>query len=246
VFTAPVPPEPSDDFTIRRDPDGVPPPLAGFLTDVVQAERLREVRALAGFTRLDAPDPDDPDLVTRAPLSRDRPTWVPASEVRGEGIFLRISEQVVTAWEDRVRDHHVIREHKDAFARFRTNRYSDRLPGDFDPMRGWPEPRYVALHTLSHLLIRAIALECGYSSASLSERIYSGPPRRGRPAHPDHAARAGRRQPVLLRPAMRRAAAPRPGRLPARRRLPRMPVRLRDHLRARQPVPRPPAHRPDR
>ena len=179
VFTAPVPPEPSDDFTIRRDPDGVPPALASFLADVAQAERLREVRALAGFTRLDAPDPDDPDLVTRAPLSRDRPTWVPASEVRGEGIFLRISEQLMTAWENRVRDHDVIREHKDAFARFRTNRYSDRLPGDFDPMRGWPEPRYIALHTLSHLLIRAIALECGYSSASLSERIYSGPGRAG-------------------------------------------------------------------
>ena len=179
MFTAPVPPEPSDDFTIRRDPDGVPPALAGFLADVVQAERLREVRALAGFTRLDAPDPDDPDLVTRAPLSRDRPTWVPASEVRGEGIFLRISEQLMTAWEDRVRDNDVIREHKDAFARFRTNRYSDRLQGDFDPMRGWPEPRYIALHTLSHLLIRAIALECGYSSASLSERIYSAPGRAG-------------------------------------------------------------------
>ena len=44
-------------------------------------------------------------------------------------------------------------------------------------MYGWPGPRYIALHTLSHLLIRTIALECGYSSASLSERIYSGPDR---------------------------------------------------------------------
>ena len=29
------------------------------------------------------------------------------------------------------------------------------------------------LHTLSHLLVREIALECGYSSASITERIYS-------------------------------------------------------------------------
>jgi len=179
VFTSTVPPEPSDDFTLRRDPEGVPASLAGFFSDVVQAERLREVRALAGFTRLDAPDPEDPDLVTRAPLARDRPTWVPASEVRGEGIFLRITEPLISAWEDRVRDCDVIREHKDAFIRFRTNRYSDRLPADFDPQRGWPEPRYIALHTLSHLLIRTIALECGYNSASLSERIYSGPDRAG-------------------------------------------------------------------
>ncbi len=75
--------------------------VAGSSADVVQAERLREVRALAGFTRLDAPDPEDPDLVTRAPLARDRPTWVPASEVRGEGIFLRIERaSCMTAWED--------------------------------------------------------------------------------------------------------------------------------------------------
>jgi hypothetical protein len=49
-------------------------------------------------------------------------------------------------------------------------------------MRLWPGARYLALHTLSHLLIRAIALECGYSAASLSERIYTGTdddPRRG-------------------------------------------------------------------
>ncbi|MGH3187544.1 MAG: DrmB family protein [Streptosporangiaceae bacterium] len=180
VFTAAVPPEPNDDFTLRRDPEGVPAPLTGFLSDVVQAERLREVRALAGFTRLDAPDPEDPDLVQRAPLSRDKPTWVPASEVRGEGIFLRLDDQLMTRWEERVRDSDVVREHRDAFARFRSNRYSDRLQEpDFDPMRGWPEARFIALHTLSHLLIRAIALECGYSSASLSERIYSSPDRAG-------------------------------------------------------------------
>lgn len=33
--------------------------------------------------------------------------------------------------------------------------------------------RYVLLHTLSHLLIRQLSLECGYSGASIKERIYS-------------------------------------------------------------------------
>jgi hypothetical protein len=177
VFTALPAPDPNDDFTLRRP--GVPALLAPFLADVVQAERLREVRALTGFTRLDAPDPQDPDLVVRAPLSRGKPEWVPASEVRGEGIFLRVAELLLAEWEARVAASPVVVAHREAFARFRNNRYSDRIKTDFDPMYGWPGVRYIALHTLSHLLIRTIALECGYSSASLSERIYAGPDRAG-------------------------------------------------------------------
>ena len=164
----------TQDFTMRRDPDGVPKELAGCFRDVVQVERLREVRALVGFTRLDAPDPDDPDLVTRAPLARGDTTWVPGSEVRGEGLFLRIPEDLLSGWADRVRDSKAMREHRDAYRRFRRNRYSDRIQGNFDDMKHWPGERYLALHTLSHLLIRTIAVECGYSSASLAERIYSG------------------------------------------------------------------------
>ena len=174
IFSAERLPGAGDDFALRRDPDGVPAALAGVYADVVQAERLREVRALVGFTRLDAPDPDDPDLVTSAPLARDAPTWVPASEVRGEGIFLRLPEDLLSTWEKRVDDSPALQAHMEAYARFRRNRYSNRIAGPFDPMRLWPGARYIALHTLSHLLIRTIALECGYSSASLSERIYAG------------------------------------------------------------------------
>lgn len=174
VFAADQLPQPSDDFTLRRDPSGVPTALKGFYSDVLQVERLREARALVAFTRLDAPDPDDPDLVTTAPLSRGATSWVPAGEVRGEGVFLRVSEDLLAGWEDRVTESEAMRRHRAAYAEFRRNRYSDRIQGPFDPMRNWPGERYLALHTLSHLLIRTIALECGYSAASLSERIYAG------------------------------------------------------------------------
>jgi hypothetical protein len=36
--------------------------------------------------------------------------------------------------------------------------------------------RYVLLHTLSHALMRQLVVECGYSAASVRERIYSLPP----------------------------------------------------------------------
>jgi hypothetical protein len=176
IFTAHKPPAPSDDFALHRDPAGVPDALREVFSDVVQVERLREVRALIGFTRLDAPDPEDPDLVVRAPLSRSAPDWVPASEVRGEGIFLRIDEDLLSSWEEDLADSAARSAHLEAYKTFRTNRYSDRIAGTFDAAKGWPDIRYIALHTLSHLLIRTVALECGYSSASLSERIYAGTP----------------------------------------------------------------------
>lgn len=173
IFTTAKTPEPTPDFTLRRDPDGVPKELAGVYADVVQAERLREVRALVGFTRLDSPDPEDPDLIVTAPLSRGEATWVPSSEVRGEGLFFRIPEDLLVDWERRAANSEAMRLHFAAYQQFRRNRYSDRVQGAFDPAKNWPGPRYWVLHTLSHLLIRTIAAECGYSSASLSERIYS-------------------------------------------------------------------------
>lgn len=165
-------PNPTDDFALADVP--VPASLAGLFSHVRQVERLREARALIGFTRLDAPDPEDPDLVTRVKLSRTSQKWIPASEVRGEGIFLRLDEGLVADWVTRVEKSAQMIAHLESYKRFRTNRRSDRLIGAFDPERGWPGERYIALHTLSHLLIRAIALDCGYSSASLAERIYAG------------------------------------------------------------------------
>ena len=35
-------------------------------------------------------------------------------------------------------------------------------------------PRYVLLHSLAHLLITAVSLDCGYAASAIRERIYSG------------------------------------------------------------------------
>src|SRR5690606_2411100 len=100
--------------------------LKDVYADVIQVERLREVRALVGFTRLDAPDPMDPTLVHPAPLARAKLEWVPASEVRGEGIFLRLPEELLADWEARVTDTERMQTHREAYARFRHSRYSGR------------------------------------------------------------------------------------------------------------------------
>jgi hypothetical protein len=40
--------------------------------------------------------------------------------------------------------------------------------------RQFPELPFFMLHSLSHLLITAVALECGYPSSSIRERVYAG------------------------------------------------------------------------
>lgn len=159
--------------TDRQDADfraEVTPSPTGYdelLDQVVLVPRLREVRALTGFTRLVAPDRNELNPAQRLPLSRTSPTWVPAFEQRGEGVFLQLPEQRVADWVERVTDHSRMQALRRAYEQWSNDR--DRRP---DP--SFPMARYVLLHTLSHLLIRQVALQCGYSSSSIQERLYIG------------------------------------------------------------------------
>lgn len=173
LLTRTPPPPPMQDFTVRV-PSEVPP-YAG-LAEVRQVERLRLARALIGFTRLDAPDPEEElEAIVRAPLAADPPSWVPASDVRGEGLFVRFDSEALAAWERRVARSPIVRQHRRAFAQFRANRASSRFarPSDYDWAMGWPGLRYYLVHSFAHVMLRSIALECGYSAASLAERIYA-------------------------------------------------------------------------
>ncbi|MEV4865840.1 DUF1998 domain-containing protein [Streptomyces ossamyceticus] len=158
------------DFTTVRERH-VPEGTADWLDSVVLVHRLREVSALTGFTRIEAPEwlPDE-EMHNRieAPLSRNDPTWVPCAELRGEGVFLALKEQQLTEWERReaVRAREQIL--KDAH-------WDWCIARGVEPR--WPGIRYILLHTLAHVLIRQFALECGYGASGIAERIYarSGP-----------------------------------------------------------------------
>lgn len=156
-----------DDF--RAVPTPTPARYAGLLDQVVQVSRLREVQALIGFTRTSSPERRELAPHGRIRLARQPETWVPAVQQRGEGIFLEMHEPAVAAWSSRADDHPRIQALREAYARWRRNR---ALPPD----TSFPIARYLLLHTLSHLLIRQVSLECGYSSASIKERLYVGRP----------------------------------------------------------------------
>src|SRR5262249_17024292 len=93
--------------------------------------------------------------------------------VRGEGIFIRLDEERVRTWVARVGGDEPLERLRESHQRWRRKR------GFADVNYGWLGERYVLLHTLSHALIHELALECGYSAASIRERIYAPEPRDG-------------------------------------------------------------------
>jgi len=137
------------------------------IAKLVLAHRLREVRVHVGLTRLESATPNlqgEYDLgVSVAPLGLQT-DWLPATEVMGEGIFLQLDEAMVQSWESRPVVVARGRELYDGFQKWSIGKAIE-----------FPGMRYYMLHSLSHLLMAALSLECGYSASALTERIYCAP-----------------------------------------------------------------------
>jgi hypothetical protein len=134
------------------------------------AKRLREVRALQTFTRVDEPSPSD-DILRRSPLSGRRLDWLPAIEVSGEGVFLRLDDEKLRRWEElagpTLRAEH-IRDNHNALLRERAAEGAKVIPTSPS------SPRFLLVHTLAHILINEWSLDGGYPAAALRERLYVG------------------------------------------------------------------------
>jgi hypothetical protein len=145
----------------------VPDFLADKVDRIVLARKLLEVRALTSFTRIDyASGMDDDGMgASRAPIYKERQDWLPAVEVRGEGIFLELKEEALNAWEAEPAVQKRAAAIEQKYKEWAAERGVDA--DDF------PGARYVLLHSLAHVLMRQLALDCGYSESSVRERIYS-------------------------------------------------------------------------
>lgn len=146
--------------------------LHPMISRVVAVNKMKKVNAVLGFTRLDEMDRVN-DLISRlVKLTRNgKPTWVPATEDRGEGIFLQLDLNAVASWESTIRTTPLWEAHRAAHEENFRKRFSETAEKVHPDVR-LPLPRYWLLHTLSHVLIREMAMSCGYGSASLTERIY--------------------------------------------------------------------------
>ena len=158
------------------------PRLPQQVRRVIAVNKMKKVNAVIGFTRIDEMDRVG-DLATRlVRLTRTgRPGWAPATEDRGEGVFLQLDEPAVATWEHQVLDTDVWAAHRESHRRNFARRFSVTA-ALIDPDTRLPPPRYWLVHTLAHLLIREMAMSCGYGAASLSERLYAWPATAQRPA----------------------------------------------------------------
>ena len=152
-----------------REPFDLPPLLEGRVTKVVLCHRLREVQALIGFTRFDAGNIDvdgDLDLDVRPAALAHEVTWVPAIDNPGEGVFIAFDADTIERWIQR----RAVRERGAELVRgFELWKQSRGIT-----KATFPGVAYVMLHSLAHLLIQSVALECGYAATAISERIYAG------------------------------------------------------------------------
>jgi Domain of unknown function (DUF1998) len=135
---------------------------------VVLVHRLREVITEIGFTRFESaalPVDSDVDLGVRLASLALETRWLPAVENRGEGIFLALDAQRVKAWMLRP----AVKQRALEFHGGVQSTSDKPIPLERVEQIYMP---YIMLHSLSHLLLTTIALECGYAAASIRERIY--------------------------------------------------------------------------
>jgi hypothetical protein len=142
------------------------PDITKYFSRIMLVEKLRETRALTGFSRVFATN--NQALAGRKAMLRKNETpwnnWLPAYEVYGEGIFFEFDEKQLLEWEQQPK---IVSRIQRLDRRYRDVQKSRRL-GEQEII-----PRLVLLHTFAHILMNRLTFECGYSSAALKERLYA-------------------------------------------------------------------------
>jgi hypothetical protein len=142
-------------------------PVLTLRTVKVQLGYRREIdtgaNTFARVVQVDINDTQDPQL-----------SWYPGAEFLGEGIFINFASDSAIQFTGTAASHWNSALTSSSYPQqvFRDQTSHDEL-----------RPSFVWWHTLSHLLLRAVSTEAGYSSASIGERVYldtsTGNPRGG-------------------------------------------------------------------
>lgn len=157
-----------DEISIREYAKCLPS-LDLHLKRVALIDKIGVVRALLGYSRI---HPATSRTKEQGFVSiKERETdFYPAFQVFGEGIFIEIDEAAIRNWLNSGRGKKVIQRVEDWKQTLKDGNQNNQYfnTGRIEEIT----PKFLLLHTLSHLLIRELSFYCGYNVASLSERIY--------------------------------------------------------------------------
>lgn len=160
-----------EDFDVVHE--RVPLALNQYFDKIVRVVRLREVRALRGFTRLEPPSGEyEQPGPTLAQLSLERQNWLPAIEVRGEGIFLQLNSENLKRWVGDPAHASQLQERARTINNAQVQAWKERHGAESEPPRTIT-PLFLLIHSFSHALMRQLTIASGYSSSALRERIYA-------------------------------------------------------------------------
>jgi hypothetical protein len=153
------------DFQVSQET--VPAGLRGAIARIGRVQRLREVRALTAFKRIYQPaSTDDPGRGDFGDLAAAPLPWLPAIEVRGEGVFVTLDAEAVRHWAEQPE------------VAERATQVDAALAAEFARLHEGSErrhrvtPEFLLVHSTAHAVIKRLSFECGYDVASLRERIY--------------------------------------------------------------------------
>ena len=136
-----------------------------YIKKIALIHKIREVQALTGFSRINPADKSE--VISKqghvVSVKEYKTNWYPAYEVRGEGIFIEFDSNAINQW--RTQNTELSRR-----VDILNENYRKSFIGSHNPRT--ITGKFLLLHTISHLLIKQLSFECGYSIASLKERIY--------------------------------------------------------------------------
>jgi len=138
---------------------------------IMLIHKLRETRVFTGFTRLSPASEQSPselqnNLWVEAPNRGN--SWLPAAIVHGEGLFFEFNNATLSEWMGGVAGADVAKR----IEGLRNNFFEAIADRPGFTMQNELHPVFVMIHTFAHLLMNQLTYECGYSSASLRERLY--------------------------------------------------------------------------
>ena len=135
------------------------------ISHIRRIDTLCETRALRGFTRGNSHelDLDEGKKMLHSLDSKSQDHWLPAFQIHGEGIYLELDRAAVIKWKSQ---ENVEKRVENLLSRVASGTTRGSLICEN------LDAGYLLTHTLSHLLIREMVFESGYSTSSLRERIY--------------------------------------------------------------------------